>query len=228
MFITRFRAASLAVAMLPALAPAAPLTLEQALELAVQRSEAARSSRAGVLGATEAARAAGQLPDPMLRAGIENLPVTGADRFSTTRDSMTMKRIGIAQEWVSSDKRAARQAAADAMVGREGISLQAIAAEVRVQTALGLSGGLLRRRDAARHHAVGTPRPRGAGGREGAPVVDGRQQPGGAGHDQRARGRAGRVGRGAAAAECRTRRAGTVGGHARRRPCGTGHAADRG
>ena len=158
MFITHFRAVSLAVALLPALAPAAPLTLEQAVELAVQRSEAARSSRAGVHGATEAARAAGQLPDPMLRAGIDNLPVTGADRFSTTRESMTMKRIGIAQEWVSSDKRAALQAAADAMVGRESISLQATAAEVRMQTALAFleayfAGETLRVITLSEHHA---------------------------------------------------------------------------
>ena len=158
MSISHSRAAILAVAMLPALAPAAPLTLEQALELAVQRSEAARSSRAGVLGATEAARAAGQLPDPMLRVGVDNLPVTGADRFSTTRDSMTMKRIGIAQEWVSTDKRAARQAAADAMVGREGISVQATAAEVRMQTALAyleayFAGETLRVITLSEHHA---------------------------------------------------------------------------
>jgi hypothetical protein len=33
----------------------------------------------------------------MLRAGIDNLPVTGSDRFSGTRESMTMKRIGISQ-----------------------------------------------------------------------------------------------------------------------------------
>jgi cobalt-zinc-cadmium efflux system outer membrane protein len=158
MSISHSRSAILAVAMLPALAPAAPLTLEQALELAVQRSEATRSSRAGVLGATEAARAAGQLPDPMLRVGVDNLPVTGADRFSTTRDSMTMKRIGIAQEWVSTDKRAARQAAADAMVGREGISVQATAAEVRMQTALAyleayFAGETLRVITLSEHHA---------------------------------------------------------------------------
>ena len=158
MFISHLRAATLAAAVLPALAQAAPLTLDQALELALQRSEASRSSRAGVLSASEAARAAGQLPDPMLRAGIENLPVTGADRFSTTRESMTMKRIGIAQEWVSADKRAARQAAADAMVGREGVSVQATAAEVRIQTALAFldayfAGETLRLTTRSEHHA---------------------------------------------------------------------------
>lgn len=135
MFATHMRAVALAAAMLPALAAAAPLTLTQALDLAVQRSEATRSARAGVASASEAARAAGQLPDPTLRVGVDNLPVTGGDRFSTTRDSMTMKRIGIGQEWVSADKRAARQAAADAMISREAVSVQAAAADVRLQTA---------------------------------------------------------------------------------------------
>jgi len=136
MFITHMRAVALVAAMLPALAVAAPLTLTQALDLAVQRSEATRSARAGVASAFEAARAAGHLPDPTLRAGIDNLPVTGGDRLSTTRDSMTMKRIGIGQEWVSAEKRAARQAAADAMVSRESVAVQATAADVRLQTAL--------------------------------------------------------------------------------------------
>ena len=136
MFTFHLRAVALAVALLPSLAFAAPLTLDQALDLAVQRSEATRSARAGVSGASEAARAAGQLPDPVLRAGVDNLPVTGGDRLSTTRDSMTMKRIGIGQEWVSAEKRAARQAAAEAMVSRESVRVQAAAADVRLQTAL--------------------------------------------------------------------------------------------
>jgi outer membrane protein TolC len=136
MFTFLQRAVALAVALLPALTVAAPLTLTQALDLAVQRSEATRSARAGVASASETARAAGQLPDPTLRAGVDNLPVTGGDRFSTTRDSMTMKRIGLGQEWVSAEKRAARQAAADAMVSRESLAVQATAADVRLQTAL--------------------------------------------------------------------------------------------
>jgi outer membrane protein TolC len=129
-------AIALAAALWPACAAATPLSLDQALDLAVQRSEAARAARAGVASASQAARAAGQLPDPMLRAGVENLPVTGPDRFSTTRDSQTMKRIGISQEWLSSDKRGARQAAAEAAVHREAVQAQTAAADARVQTAL--------------------------------------------------------------------------------------------
>lgn len=129
-------AAALAAAFLPTLAEAAPLSLEQALDLAVQRSESARAARAGMSGASEVSRAASQLPDPMLRVGVENLPVTGADRFNTTRDSQTMKRIGISQEWISRDKRTAREAAAQAAVGKEAVQAQMAEADTRMQTAL--------------------------------------------------------------------------------------------
>lgn len=135
-FLSAAAAAAAAAAMLPALAAAAPLSLEQALDLAAERSQAARAARAGVSGAAEAARAAGQLPDPMLSVGIDNLPVTGPDRLRTTADSMTMKRVGISQEWVSSEKRALRQAAAQALVGREAVTEQVALADARLQAAL--------------------------------------------------------------------------------------------
>jgi cobalt-zinc-cadmium efflux system outer membrane protein len=41
------------------------------------------------LSAVETARAAGRLPDPTLNVGVDNLPVTGSERLSTMRDSMT-------------------------------------------------------------------------------------------------------------------------------------------
>lgn len=147
----------MAAALLPILSGAAPLTFDQALELAVQRSESARAARAGVTSAAEAARAASQLPDPVLRVGVDNLPISGTDRFSS-RDSMTMKRIGISQEWLSAEKRAARQAAADAMIGREGAAVQATAAEVRLQTGLAyldawFAGETLKLTALTEHHA---------------------------------------------------------------------------
>lgn len=37
-------------------------------------------------GSVHSIQAAGQLPDPMLRAGIDNFPVTSSDRFSGTRE----------------------------------------------------------------------------------------------------------------------------------------------
>jgi outer membrane protein, heavy metal efflux system len=131
------RAVALAAALLPAAwAVAAPLSLDQAVDLAVERSQMARSARAGAMSAAEMARAAGQQPDPMLNVGIDNLPATGSRRFSTAAEDMTMKRIGIAQEWVSSAKRAAREAAAQALAGRESVMEKVAAADARMQTAM--------------------------------------------------------------------------------------------
>ncbi|GAP34258.1 heavy metal RND efflux outer membrane protein, CzcC family [Piscinibacter sakaiensis] len=127
----------MAAAWLPALgAVAAPLTLEQAVELAVQRSQMTQSARASAMSAAQMARAAGQQPDPMLTLGIDNLPATGRSRFSTNAEDMTMKRIGLAQEWVSVEKRAAREAAAQAMAGRETVMERVAAADARLQSAL--------------------------------------------------------------------------------------------
>ena len=136
MLVIVFRAAAFFAAFLPALAGAAALSLATALDLAVERSEAARSAQAGVAGARETARAAGELPDPVVRAGVDNLPITGPDRLNTTRDSMTMKRVGISQEWVSPAKRRARQAAAEAAVTREAAQADLAVADARMQTAL--------------------------------------------------------------------------------------------
>lgn len=131
-----FSAAIGMVAMVSSVVSASPLSLEQSLELAVQRSQAVVAARAGALAATQTARAAGQLPDPMLSVGIENLPVTGPDRMRTTAESMTMKRVGISQEWVSAEKRALRRASAMVMAEREVASAMAAAADSRLQAAL--------------------------------------------------------------------------------------------
>lgn len=127
--------AAAAAGMLPARA-AETLTLDQALVLASDRSQAARAARAGMAGASEAAKAAGQLPDPVLSVGIDNMPVTGPDRFRTAADFMTMRRIGVSQEWLSSRKRELRRAAAQAQVGKEAASGQTAVADARLQTAL--------------------------------------------------------------------------------------------
>jgi outer membrane protein TolC len=85
------------------------LTLDEALRIAESRAPAVSASVAAARGAREMAVAASQLPDPVLRAGIDNLPITGGDAFSLTRDFMTMGRIGVMQEYVSQAKREARR-----------------------------------------------------------------------------------------------------------------------
>jgi len=158
MFYPFIGAAAMVAALVPIAAQGAPLSFNSALDLAMQRSEAAHAGRAGQLSATEAARGAGRLPDPTLVVGIENLPVTGPDRLSTTREPMTMKRIGISQEWLSRGKREARSAAAEAAVQRESLQVQAALAETRLQTALAYvdafyAGELLKFTMLMEHHA---------------------------------------------------------------------------
>src|SRR5256885_13579553 len=58
------------------------LTLGDAQRRAVERSLQVVAHDAAIDASRNMAVAAGQLPDPMLRAGIDNLPITGPDRFS--------------------------------------------------------------------------------------------------------------------------------------------------
>jgi len=89
-------------------ARAEPLTLESAQRRAIERSQLVRAQDASALASGEMAVAARQLPDPVVRIGIDNLPVEGGDAFSLTRDFMTMRRIGITQEFTRGDKRELR------------------------------------------------------------------------------------------------------------------------
>ena len=89
----------------PVIAAETQLTLAQAQRIAIERSHALPAKDYAAIASREMAVAAGQLPDPMLRAGIENLPVSGDERFSLTSDFMTMRSIGVMQEVTRSDKR---------------------------------------------------------------------------------------------------------------------------
>ena len=84
----------------PAFADDSPLTFGQAERIAVERSQQLTAGDLSIAASRERARVAGTLPDPMLKFGIDNLPVDGATRFSTQRDFMTMRRIGLSQEWI--------------------------------------------------------------------------------------------------------------------------------
>ena len=90
-------------------AHAQPLSLEDAQRRAVARSQQLAAQDSAVTAAREMAVSAGQLPDPVLKLGIDNLPVTGEDRWSLTKDFMTMRRIGVMQEITRSEKRELRQ-----------------------------------------------------------------------------------------------------------------------
>ena len=87
------------------------LSLTEAQRLAVLRSRQLLAQDFAAVAAREMAVVASRLPDPIIKFGIENLPVEGEDRFSLTRDFMTMRRVGVMQEFTRGDKRRLRSQA---------------------------------------------------------------------------------------------------------------------
>lgn len=115
--------------------PSSTLSLAASLQSAMDHSAAVQAAQASVRASTQVALRAGQLPDPELKAGIDNLPINGDQRFTIGQDFMTMRRIGIAQEWVSSDKRRLRSDYGERVVDRQRSGYLAQVANVRQQTA---------------------------------------------------------------------------------------------
>jgi len=92
----------------PCSGAAESLSLAETLRIAVARSQQLVSQRAMADAAHEMVAPAGALPDPKLKAGVENVPTDGADAWSLTRDFMTMSKIGLMQEFPGGDKRRLR------------------------------------------------------------------------------------------------------------------------
>ncbi|RWA53141.1 hypothetical protein AU476_15085 [Cupriavidus sp. UYMSc13B] len=118
----------LAVSRAAAAQSAPSLSLEETVALATMHAGDAESSRGAVEAAVQMAVAAGQLPDPVLKLGLNNVPVNGPDQFSLSRDFMTMRSISVMQEFTRSDKRRAKAA-----------RFEAEAAAAEAQRAVGLA-----------------------------------------------------------------------------------------
>lgn len=97
----------------PAWSAPAEFPFEEAVRLAVERAPALEARRSQTLSAQEEAARAAALPDPRLTVSIDNWPAAGTDAFDFRADDMTMKRIGVMQEFPARAKRQARQAVAD-------------------------------------------------------------------------------------------------------------------
>ncbi len=83
------------------------LSLNEAIKLATQNQPLLQSLDDASAASREAAVASGQLPDPRLKIGVINLPITGSDAARFDRDDMTMSTVGIMQEMVPLAKREA-------------------------------------------------------------------------------------------------------------------------
>jgi outer membrane protein, heavy metal efflux system len=81
------------------------LTLDQAIDLALRGAPQVAASAATLEAAEAVAPSAGRLPDPELVTGVQNVPITGEDRFSLTSDFMTMSEVGVMQSFPSGEKR---------------------------------------------------------------------------------------------------------------------------
>lgn len=81
------------------------LTLEQAIDVALRDTPQITASNARLESALAVAPGAGRLPDPELVTGVDNLPIDTADRYSFTRDFMTMRKVGVMQEFPNRAKR---------------------------------------------------------------------------------------------------------------------------
>jgi len=129
----------IALALLAAFAGSAlaqPLSLEEAQRRALDRSRQLAAVDSAVRSSREMAVAAGQLPDPVLKMGVDNLPVNGEDRFSVTRDFMTMRRIGIMQELTRSEKLDLRAQRFEREAEKSAMEKAAAVASIQRNTAL--------------------------------------------------------------------------------------------
>src|SRR5690242_5246313 len=98
----RAPARALILAILPAVlacgiarAADAPLTLDEAEQLALTRQPEIAAQAAALSAAQQDADAAGALPDPMLITSVVDLPINTDERFSGTRDDFTTYSVGV-------------------------------------------------------------------------------------------------------------------------------------
>lgn len=124
--------ATLAVLLQPhAYADTSPLSLDETIERALTQAPEIAASSAMAQGARAVTSSAEQLPDPELIVGVDNLPINTADRFSFTRDFMTMRKIGVMQTFPNGRKRRLQSERAE----REITSAEAQLRAVRFDTA---------------------------------------------------------------------------------------------
>jgi cobalt-zinc-cadmium efflux system outer membrane protein len=104
----------LLVGSLSARADEQPLSLDAAVARALETAPQVNARAASLEAMRALTVSAGRLPDPELVVGVDNLPVTGPDAYSTTRDFMTMRKVGVMQEFPRAAKRRLQRERAEA------------------------------------------------------------------------------------------------------------------
>lgn len=81
------------------------LSLAESILLATQNQPLLQSLDDAAVSSRHAAIAEGQLPDPKVKFGVINLPVTTSDALRYNRDDQTMVNVGISQDVIPLKKR---------------------------------------------------------------------------------------------------------------------------
>jgi outer membrane protein TolC len=115
----------------PGIASAEPLTFDVALRAAAVDQPLLQAGELQVEARRRSAEAAGQLPDPRLEAGLENVPVTGPDALSP--DMMTMLKVGIEQDIPHPAKRRAQVGVANSEIELAQARLGLTGRQIRIE-----------------------------------------------------------------------------------------------
>jgi cobalt-zinc-cadmium efflux system outer membrane protein len=132
----RWLAAVPLAALLVGPALAEPLTYAAALDLAERTAPSLQASHLKADAARASSRAAGQLPDPKLAAGIDNFPVSGPNAGRFGADFMTMTKVGVMQDMPNAGRRRAERSVASAEIAGAEAETALERRKVRVATAL--------------------------------------------------------------------------------------------
>jgi outer membrane protein TolC len=110
---------------------AAPLSIREAQRIATGDAPLIDAQSAALRAAQQGSLSAGEQSDPKLIVGIDNIPTDGGDRFNLTRESMTMRKIGVMQEFTRDEKLKLRGDRANAEVQKEAAILSLTKLNIR-------------------------------------------------------------------------------------------------
>lgn len=116
-------------------AHAQTLSYRDAVARAAQEGPTIEAAAASARAAERSIGPAGQLPDPQLVLGVENVPIEGPNRYRLGRDEMTMQTIGVMQDMRSFAALGAERAQARAQAGRAGADLGVARVEAQLSAA---------------------------------------------------------------------------------------------
>lgn len=112
-----------------------PTSFSDAIARAGRDAPTVEAGQAAAESARLMLKPAGQLPDPQLTVDLQNVPISGVDRFRLNRDEMTMLNVGIMQDVPSDAALRARQQVAEADVRVAGAALDISRLQARVAAA---------------------------------------------------------------------------------------------